>query len=236
MSNHSVVTLLQPLLAALSRSELSVEQVIDNVKSAKDQFIDAVRPDYRPFLLRSYTSEADCRVLDRLETVLYELIAHSRTLGPLMVRYEYLRELEERPGDVERSLEDYVTVIGATCQQAAGDQMLSIKETSETLGIVFDTVIVDEAARAAPLDLMIPMAMAKRRIVLVGDHFQLPHMLEPRVEAELQELDTVKSELLHISLFEYLHRQFLQMHKKGGQCVWLCSIHNSVCILSLAAL
>mgnify|MGYP002130084090 CR=1 FL=1 len=32
-----------------------------------------------------------------------------------------------------------------------------------------DTVIIDEAARANPLDLFIPMSMAKRRIVLVGD-------------------------------------------------------------------
>jgi superfamily I DNA and/or RNA helicase len=38
----------------------------------------------------------------------------------------------------------------------------------------FSTVIVDEAARANPLDLNIPLTSAKRRVILVGDHQQLP--------------------------------------------------------------
>ncbi len=219
LDGNEIIENLHGLLDQLNSSVLSETVAIEEVKAAKNQLIDAVRPDYRPFLLRSYMDKADCKVLDDLERELYESIAKSRTLGPLMVRHEYVEALESKASNVEKSIEDYVTVLGATCQQAAGDQMLSIKETSERLGIAFDTVIVDEAARASPLDLMIPMAMAKRRIVLVGDHLQLPHMLEPRVEAELQEqqeLDAVKSELLRISLFEHLHRQFLRMNKNGG--------------------
>jgi len=195
------------------------ESLLQKQGELKHQMIDLVRPDYRPFLLRSYTSEADCNTLDMLERELYESIANSRTLGPLLARHDYVKALEERALDVEDSIKDYVTVIGATCQQSDSDQMANIKENSERLGISFNTVIVDEAARAAPLDLMIPMSMAKTRIVLVGDHLQLPHMLEPRVEKELQEqqeLDLVRSELLRISLFEYLHRQFKKMHEKGG--------------------
>ena len=48
---------------------------------------------------------------------------------------------------------------------------------------VFRTVIVDEAARSNPLDILIPMALAERRIILVGDHRQLPHILEPDIES-----------------------------------------------------
>jgi len=197
----------------------SIKLHLQQLYELKQKMIELIRPDYRPFLLRSYTSEADCYTLDLLERDIYESISNSRTLGPLLARYEYVKALEERALDVESSIEDYVTIIGATCQQSAGDQMASIKENSDRLGIKFNTVIVDEAARAAPLDLMIPMAMAKSRIVLVGDHLQLPHMLEPRVEEELQErqeLDLVKSELLRISLFEYLHGKFKMMHEKGG--------------------
>jgi len=51
----------------------------------------------------------------------------------------------------------------------------------------FESVIVDEAARANPLDLFIPLSMARRRVVLVGDHRQLPHLLEPDVERQLAE-------------------------------------------------
>ncbi len=207
------------LFIALNDVKVPSESLLQKLGELKHQMIDRVRPDYRPFLLRSYTSETDCNTLDMLERELYELIANSRTLGPLLARHDYVKALEERALDVEDSIKDYVTVIGATCQQSDSDQMANIKENSERLGISFNTVIVDEAARAAPLDLMIPMSMAKTRIVLVGDHLQLPHMLEPRVEKELQEqqeLDLVKSELLRMSLFEYLHRKFKTMREKGG--------------------
>lgn len=96
----------------------------------------------------------------------------------------YLDDLENDPGAVREALERYTVVLAATCQQAAGGPMRA------ALGITagsadFETVIVDEAARANPLDLFIPMSMAKRRVILVGDHRQLPHMLEPDVEREL---------------------------------------------------
>ncbi|TVL55345.1 hypothetical protein AYJ00_04710 [Shewanella algae] len=219
LSGHPTIARLRELQHLLTDFRLSEEAAIEEIISTKEQLIDAVRPDYRPYLLRSYIDEADCSVLDEMESELYGLLSKSRVLGPLIVRHEYIEALENQAYNIEKSIEDYVTIIGATCQQAAGDQMLSLKETTERQGITFNTVIVDEAARASPLDLMIPMAMAKRRIVLVGDHLQLPHMLEPRVETELQEqheLDAVNSELLRISLFEHLYRQFKEMHKNGG--------------------
>lgn len=58
-------------------------------------------------------------------------------------------------------------------------------EATENKDHVFESVIIDEAARANPLDLFIPMAKAERRIILVGDHRQLPHILEDDVEKEL---------------------------------------------------
>lgn len=61
-------------------------------------------------------------------------------------------------------------VVGATCQQAAGRQMASLKSVAglNSTDIEFDTVVIDEAARANPLDLFVPMSMAKRRIVSGG--------------------------------------------------------------------
>ncbi len=74
----------------------------------------------------------------------------------------------------------------------------------------FNTVIVDEAARANPLDLFIPMSTASRRIILVGDHRQLPHMLEPEVEREVRAevpLENQFSDALSKSLFERLFNE-----------------------------
>lgn len=124
------------------------------------------------------------------QTLLVEIIdavgQHRRTAAPsgedaLVV---YLDDLENDPKAVREALERYTVVLAATCQQAAGGAMRAA--VGVTAGSAdFETVIVDEAARVNPLDLFIPMSMARRRVVLVGDHRQLPHMLEPDVEREL---------------------------------------------------
>ena len=87
-------------------------------------------------------------------------------------------------------------------------------------GISFNTVIIDEAARANPLDLFIPMSMAARRIVLVGDHRQLPHLLEPEVEeavASSHALSDEQREAYKESLFQRLWKQL----KGTGRVVML---------------
>jgi superfamily I DNA and/or RNA helicase len=72
----------------------------------------------------------------------------------------------------------------------------------------YDMVIVDEAARAIPLDLFIPMSMG-RKIILVGDHKQLPHMLEPEVLKLIMDDPQYKDlPQLDISLFERLFTMF----------------------------
>ena len=87
---------------------------------------------------------------------------------------EFLHRLED---EYEAVVRKYSTTTAATCQ-ASLDLRLGSHE-------VFDLVIIDEAARANPLDLLIPMSMGKK-IVLVGDHKQLPHMLEPDVVKKIQ--------------------------------------------------
>ncbi|HNC98025.1 MAG TPA: AAA domain-containing protein, partial [Myxococcota bacterium] len=52
-------------------------------------------------------------------------------------------------------------------------------------GTLFDWVIVEEAARAWPTELAMPLILG-RRWTLIGDHFQLPAFDEQRVEKVLQ--------------------------------------------------
>ena len=121
--------------------------------------------------------------------------------------------LENDPQAVIRTLGNYTAVLAATCQQSAGKAMALEKDT----GVEFDTVIVDEAARANPLDLMIPLAQARRRIVLVGDQRQLPHVLEPEVERELDSdvADETRAALRQ-SLFERLFED-LKARERAGE-------------------
>jgi hypothetical protein len=87
--------------------------------------------------------------------------------------------------------------------KAGGPSLSQLNELDRP--IVFKDVIIDEAARANPLDLFVPMALAERRIVLVGDHRQLPHILEPDVEREIERsVDEETQDVLKKSLFERL--------------------------------
>lgn len=111
----------------------------------------------------------------------------------------YHDDLTHDAEGLRQAVENYTMVLASTCQQSVSGEMFERKEHDNT----FSTVIVDEAAHVNPLDLLIPMSLATQNIVLVGDHRQLPHLLEPEVERQLQgeELGTV----LKLSLFERLY-------------------------------
>ncbi|GAA2395497.1 hypothetical protein Cme02nite_55760 [Catellatospora methionotrophica] len=121
----------------------------------------------------------------------------------------FLDDLENDPEAVGEAIRGFTAVVAATCQQS-GSRLMSELVTGDD--IRFDTVIVDEAARANPLDLMIPLCLAARRIVLVGDHRQLPHLLEPDIERDLEistetEMLAALKQSMFERLFEYLRRE-----------------------------
>jgi superfamily I DNA and/or RNA helicase len=117
--------------------------------------------------------------------------------------------LEHDDEAVRDAVSHYTTVLAATCGQSVGAGMREHKADT----IRFDTVVVDEAARANPLDLLIPLACAERRIVLVGDHRQLAHMLEPDVEGVLNgSVEDATRQALRQSLFE---RLFLALRERS---------------------
>lgn len=130
---------------------------------------------------------------------------------------ELLAAYEGDPDLVRRSILAYMAVAGATCQQS---KRLFTTERGEE---PYQTVIVDEAARANPLDLFIPIAQAARRIVLVGDHRQLPHILDRQLELELEwalrkdaspAAERTK-ELLGRSLFQQLFENLARRQAQG---------------------
>jgi len=158
-------------------------------------------------------------LLEILDTVDRRLAA--RRSGDEAVLSAYLHDLETDPQGVRKALEHYTVVLAATLQQAAGNEMRRVRgiDTGQT---TFESVIVDEAARANPLDLFIPLSMARRRVVLVGDHRQLPHLLEPDVERQLAEgvdQGTVEEQTLRAvqaSLFERMWVLLRALEQKDG--------------------
>lgn len=113
-----------------------------------------------------------------------------------LILSEFLARLEQ---EYESIVRKYSKTTAATCQTS-----LELGNPDKT----YDLVVIDEAARANPLDLFIPMSMGKK-IVLVGDHKQLPHMLEPNVLKMIMKDPKFKDlPELEKSLFERLFGMF----------------------------
>ncbi len=121
---------------------------------------------------------------------------------------------EASPYDLDEIRKLYVkhaNVIGTTCVASAR------KEFVEEYP-VFDLVIIDEVSKATPPELLLPMLKGKK-IVLVGDHHQLPPLVgQETMEEFLEEMpdDEQKRDmerLLKESLFERLFRTLPKQNK-----------------------
>ncbi len=132
----------------------------------------------------------------------------------IRVLLEYLSVLERNPWDLESLLKDYNFVFSSTIGQH--DKALKEKETS-----YFDSVIVDEAAKANPLELLMVMALAKERIILVGDDRQLPHYLDDEIgkklEDESQDVQDEIEKALKDSMFKKLKERAQKLKELDGK-------------------
>ncbi|MFS0513227.1 translation initiation factor IF-2 N-terminal domain-containing protein [Nostoc sp. UIC 10607] len=99
--------------------------------------------------------------------------------------------------DLRRIYLDNANVVGITCVQAAN------RGFSEEFKS-FDVVIIDEVSKCTPPELLIP-ALKGKKLVMVGDHRQLPPMLDTStVEEVAQTMGNTRDELqfLEESLFK----------------------------------
>ncbi len=85
-------------------------------------------------------------------------------------------EIDGNSAYLRDSIKEYGESLAAT-NQVAGSREMSTYNNIEN-------VILEEAARSNPLDLLIPMAKATERIIMVGDQNQLPHLLEDDIADE----------------------------------------------------
>lgn len=96
-----------------------------------------------------------------------------------------------------------VSVIGATC--------IGISNYAFNYDLKFDLVIIDEAGRATPPEALVPMVLGKK-IILVGDHKQLPPVIDKVLSDELRLKENYNLKDLEETLFSYLYTNV------NGQC------------------
>lgn len=109
----------------------------------------------------------------------------------------------------------HANVIGTTCVASARKDFIDSYP-------VFDVVIIDEVSKATPPELLLPMLKGKK-VILVGDHHQLPPLLgddtlEETLQAMAEESEDFEGKaelkkLLNESLFERLFKNLPQTNK-----------------------
>ena len=94
-------------------------------------------------------------------------------------------------------------IVGATCVGLARKK-IGLER------LEFDLVIVDEAGKALPGEILIPVLRAKK-LILIGDHKQLPPVINTALfdpdKIELENRQILKQELFDVSFFQRLYER-----------------------------
>ncbi|WP_050183325.1 DEAD/DEAH box helicase [Domibacillus robiginosus] len=151
----------------------------------------------------------------------HESLKQERQRLPLFqsIQGEWLSLLQEASehdlDEIRKLYVKHANVIGTTCVASARKDFIDNYP-------VFDVVIIDEVSKATPPELLLPMLKGKK-VILVGDHHQLPPLLgNDTLEETLQELAEANKEfagktelkgLLEESLFERLFKSVPETNK-----------------------
>lgn len=236
------VDLLDKIEDELANPDLSVLEKAARWRGGKPlSFLPALR-ELKESLLYKYLPLPDFRTEKPREDVLRLVATVSHLLEKKLnstnkrdaILAEFLHELEDNPDGVREAIEDYNFVYAATTQQAVGKDIIrsknkNVRYDQRSEMVKYDTVIIDEAARTSPRDLLIPMSQAVKRIILVGDHRQLPHIVDEdivrTVEEKLGDQDKTESDYVRESMFSYLKSRLLKLDQdqnyKRGRVVTL---------------
>lgn len=130
---------------------------------------------------------------------------------------------EENDGLLREWLSSFMTTIAATHQRAVSGEVKRHKEPKKDSEqpsqnsvsvedyLEYDNVLIDEAARSCPPDLLIPLSCARERMILVGDQNQLPQFLSSEVYNKLAKVadydSTERDDLVKKTMFERLIQQ-----------------------------
>lgn len=207
-------------LANLEPDEIPESEDLEQLKLLQELWIDRLSVNNGGEQTKHGSNPEVISLFQSIKADLRKRLAQDPTEGVDAALHEYRIDLNDE-ATMRRTIEHYSTSLAATCQQAVGSGMIDLKGDTHSCPS-FEYVIVDEAARANPLDLLIPMSLAERKIILVGDHRQLPHILETEIENEMETAmqgssmrDKVNG-ILRESLFERLFKLMKERENKDG--------------------
>lgn len=115
---------------------------------------------------------------------------------------------------------EYVNVFAATCSECGSrnfsdNYQMTFNQNSERKSEPeFDLVIMDEASKATPPELVLPLTLGKK-VVIIGDHKQLPPMIDEKEFGEALEAVGAKKLIEDWTKDDYKVSQFEKLFKNA---------------------
>jgi superfamily I DNA and/or RNA helicase len=126
---------------------------------------------------------------------------HEKYIKLQKLNEDWSKRLKRKQQDLISFFIEGVNVVGATCLGVA-----NFRDRN------FDWVIVDEAGRSTAPETFVPMSKGKK-IILVGDHRQLPPIIDQELEERALNEKEIEKKALEASLFKYFHDKLPKTNK-----------------------
>ncbi|MFP6109789.1 AAA domain-containing protein [Helicobacter pylori] len=166
----------------------------------------------KPYVLENWWSSYKEKIEKKIKQNSINATKNARLHHYMNKWHECIKDKDFRDidNDIKQLLISQHQILGATCVG------LAIKNLGIEL-MEFDVTIVDEAGRATAPEILIP-ALRTKKLILIGDHNQLPpsidrYLLEQLESDDIQNLDAIDRQLLEESFFENLYKHIPESNK-----------------------
>jgi len=187
-----------------------LDDYLPKLQKLKNILIDRLYP--KPLFRAEKPDENIIKLKEKVEDGLSQGSSTKDKINTILA--SYVNELESNPFGLKSMIEEYSYVYSSTTGQSGKAVREKVgQDRANENNISFDTLIIDEAARVAPMDLLVAMVLAKNRIILVGDHRQLPHMVDDEI---IKDADLSENDFINESMFGYLKERCEKLEKFDG--------------------
>ena len=190
------------------------EKTIRGVFAKYMEYVDSLKSKFFLITTNEFDDENSQSVKDIVEKLAAGMAELTKSAETTF--FDIVEGLSFKLGDIDNAasiISKYTTIVGSTCAQA--EKSIDLMELSNDR---YDYVFIDEAARANPLDIMIPMMMGTK-VILIGDHKQLPHYIETKYvdkfKREKEQYSEYDEKLLTKSLFQIIYENLENAYKEG---------------------
>ena len=184
-------------ILVVSQANVAVDNVLRGLLNRRDFTVDFVRCGH----LEKIDPQIENHSFERIYNNYVDLIDEKTTQSPDNALYKKWRDFVFSEGQYNPTVGELILkskpIIGATCVGLA-QKRIGLDR------VVYDLVIIDEAGKALPAEILIPYIRGKK-VILIGDHMQLPPTVHPALldpeKIEIDDRDLYEDELFNNSFF-----------------------------------